>query len=506
MISVLLSAALAGPGPFVGLFGGVHIAGPEHELYKTPDVVHGPLGPSLPLGVRAGIPVLGPLGLEGELFAGPATRVGVGFLYGWRAHANLHFPQIARRYTPMFTAGGGYLGLISQKLGSDMDLAVHGGPALRIALSDQFNLRTDLRWMLSARYGASPKPAGHGELLFSLSWNLKYDDDDDDDGIPDDEDQCPDQEEVYNDWKDTDGCPDQLASLVVTLRGVEGERIGSMEVRSGEDLLGRTNDSGYLTVEGLMPEHALHVVAAAPRHMLPGEADVVLHEGRNPLTVTLEWKPGAVELSATDLEGNPLAATVALDGPEPLTVELPASGEQIVVLEPGVYTARTSFGAHSPSEGTFELAPKSGSLAQYGAMLRPPGEDEQPQGGQVSVQEDRLVTLVPIRFRYDSHVVQDRSLPIIDDLAASLTANPHILKVEVAGHASAEGSDDYNLALSQRRMNEVVRLLVARGIDPARLVARGYGESKPTASNATEDGRRQNRRVEFNILEKDGAR
>ena len=55
-------------------------------------------------------------------------------------------------------------------------------------------------------------------------------------------------------------------------------------------------------------------------------------------------------------------------------------------------------------------------------------------------------------------------------------------------------------------MKEVVRLLVARGIAPKRLVARGYGESRPTASNETESGRSQNRRVEFNILEKDGAR
>jgi outer membrane protein OmpA-like peptidoglycan-associated protein len=71
--------------------------------------------------------------------------------------------------------------------------------------------------------------------------------------------------------------------------------------------------------------------------------------------------------------------------------------------------------------------------------------------------------------------------------------------VDVAGHADSDGSDEYNMALSQRRADAVSQILVQNGVQPVRVVAVGYGESRPIADNATAAGKAQNRRVEIKL-------
>jgi outer membrane protein OmpA-like peptidoglycan-associated protein len=74
-------------------------------------------------------------------------------------------------------------------------------------------------------------------------------------------------------------------------------------------------------------------------------------------------------------------------------------------------------------------------------------------------------------------------------------------KIEISGHTDKIGSDDLNKKLSQNRANAVVKHLIAKGIDPGRLTAVGYGEEKPLASNDDElEGREINRRTEFEIV------
>jgi OOP family OmpA-OmpF porin len=72
--------------------------------------------------------------------------------------------------------------------------------------------------------------------------------------------------------------------------------------------------------------------------------------------------------------------------------------------------------------------------------------------------------------------------------------------VEVAGHTDSVGSEEYNMGLSDRRANSVKDYLISQGITATRLTARGYGESQPVASNDTDAGRAQNRRVELIVL------
>lgn len=72
--------------------------------------------------------------------------------------------------------------------------------------------------------------------------------------------------------------------------------------------------------------------------------------------------------------------------------------------------------------------------------------------------------------------------------------------IQIAGHTDSSGSEDYNQRLSERRAESVKNALVGTGVNPSRLTTVGYGESKPIASNNTEAGRQQNRRVEIRII------
>ena len=75
------------------------------------------------------------------------------------------------------------------------------------------------------------------------------------------------------------------------------------------------------------------------------------------------------------------------------------------------------------------------------------------------------------------------------------------LVVEVNGHTDFIGTEAYNLALSEQRAASVMDALKERGVDPARLKLAWHGSRNPAADNATEGGRQQNRRVEFELLE-----
>lgn len=100
-----------------------------------------------------------------------------------------------------------------------------------------------------------------------------------------------------------------------------------------------------------------------------------------------------------------------------------------------------------------------------------------------------------IQFEFNSSVLKTSSYPILDQLSNDLRSKV-ILKVELGGHASEEGTTDYNLQLSKDRANAVKTYLVNSGVAASKIVTKGFGETRPVASNATEEGRQLNRRVE----------
>jgi OOP family OmpA-OmpF porin len=100
----------------------------------------------------------------------------------------------------------------------------------------------------------------------------------------------------------------------------------------------------------------------------------------------------------------------------------------------------------------------------------------------------------PIQFEFNSSVLKTESYPILDKLSSTLRENSG--KVTLKGYASSEGTAAYNMKLSRDRANSVKTYLVNSGVNASAVVARGYGEANPIASNDTEEGRIQNRRVE----------
>ena len=92
------------------------------------------------------------------------------------------------------------------------------------------------------------------------------------------------------------------------------------------------------------------------------------------------------------------------------------------------------------------------------------------------------------------------SYDFLRQAAAAIKALPSGTVVEIGGHTDNVGDAASNLQLSQQRAEAVRNFLVNQGVDQAMLTARGYGETKPIASNDTEQGRFRNRRIEFTVI------
>jgi outer membrane protein OmpA-like peptidoglycan-associated protein len=110
-----------------------------------------------------------------------------------------------------------------------------------------------------------------------------------------------------------------------------------------------------------------------------------------------------------------------------------------------------------------------------------------------------VLTIGDVLFAFGKADLSDRAMRSIDKLAAYLNKYPG-RSILVEGHTDSVGSDAYNLALSERRAEAVTAALVGKGVVAERIVIRGYGKKYPVASNKSDEGRQQNRRVEVVIL------
>lgn len=111
-----------------------------------------------------------------------------------------------------------------------------------------------------------------------------------------------------------------------------------------------------------------------------------------------------------------------------------------------------------------------------------------------------VIVLRGVNFEFDKSRLTANAQQILDGVGESLIKAPDI-KVELGGHTDGKGSDEYNQALSERRSKSVRQYLIGKGVEPGRMTAVGYGESKPVADNETEEGRELNRRVELKVTE-----
>ncbi len=116
-----------------------------------------------------------------------------------------------------------------------------------------------------------------------------------------------------------------------------------------------------------------------------------------------------------------------------------------------------------------------------------------------SIKEGQTIVLKNIFFETDSYELKQESNAELQTLLDLMQKNPSI-RIEISGHTDNTGKDDYNYTLSDNRAKSVKLWLTDKGVAPQRIVAKGYGKTKPIADNSTEEGRQQNRRTEFKII------
>jgi len=189
--------------------------------------------------------------------------------------------------------------------------------------------------------------------------------------------------------------------------------------------------------------------------------------------------------------------SVSFDGPVTKSVMSDASGSFSLETEAGQYELKADYEEYFSKMQ--KLDAPAGGKATVQFML-----SKKPKKSLVVIKKKMLKIGKRIQFEFNSATIKPGSYVVLDSVADVLINHPEIQVVEIQGHTDDKGADDYNMQLSQDRANSVRDYLIAAGVDPDRLIAKGYGETKPIAPNVTSAGRAKNRRVEFHILSQAG--
>lgn len=174
-------------------------------------------------------------------------------------------------------------------------------------------------------------------------------------------------------------------------------------------------------------------------------------------------------------------------------------GKWHILLLPGNYQVTFSSEGYYPK--TLSLPVEFGNDKKFQVKLVKMEKEEK-----VVVTEEEIYILDKIYFKTASYEIMPKSYPILDALADTLKKHKEIKKVLIKGHTDNVGKRTYNLKLSENRAKSVMEYLIKKGIERERLDYKGYGPDVPIADNSTEEGRAMNRRVEFEIIEKEVKR
>jgi OOP family OmpA-OmpF porin len=123
----------------------------------------------------------------------------------------------------------------------------------------------------------------------------------------------------------------------------------------------------------------------------------------------------------------------------------------------------------------------------------------------VRLKDKQIALLQTIEFRVakaDLPPIEGASEAVLAQVKETLDEHPEIVKLEIGGHTDNGGKEDYNVKVSKARADSVKKWLVDHGVAEARLVTVGHGPRKPIADNKTKEGRAQNKRIDFTVVEK----
>ena len=215
---------------------------------------------------------------------------------------------------------------------------------------------------------------------------------------------------------------------------------------------------GYLPVLGVVFITNLVVAPVFARDLLPNKTHAVL-------TVTYTNNDDVPQ-------GHKKLTFVGQNDPQKkLTVTTDAEGE-------------VTF--HIPREETYTILCES-VTGPFECGTTPYVSPTASTGGITVVFDDTRVELKGVNFKAGSAELEPASIEILDAAVAGIKKNPQA-RIEIQGHTSSEGDDQFNQTLSEQRAYTVFLYMVDKGIDRGRLSASGYGSSQPKASNSTEAG------------------
>ena len=178
-------------------------------------------------------------------------------------------------------------------------------------------------------------------------------------------------------------------------------------------------------------------------------------------------------------------------------------GKSSLKIYKGVSNSSGTFDIDLPGGDIYYIKIKSvGAAEDYNTMEIPAiGEGQSYNKGNLTImiEQPKSFTLDNVHFDSGKSTIKSSSFDELKELIEFLGLKPE-LKIEIGGHTDNVGEDLANQTLSQNRADSVVKYLTEHGISSDRLIAKGYGESTPVADNATDKGRKLNRRTEVKIL------
>jgi outer membrane protein OmpA-like peptidoglycan-associated protein len=211
---------------------------------------------------------------------------------------------------------------------------------------------------------------------------------------------------------------------------------------------------------------------------------------------------GVVVGHVKDEQGNPVAgASIKLkegNGKELQLITDAQGAFRFVDLSPG--TAALGIDAPEFLATTASVEVKVRQESNLDVVMH-----HRPKNAQVTVEKSEIRIKQQVQFETNQAVILPVSTPLLEEIADVFIKNPRIKRVEVQGHTDNTGGTERNRTLSDERANAVRNWLIAHGVGPDRLVAKGYGESKPLVPNVTAGNKARNRRVQFVIQEQDPA-
>lgn len=313
--------------------------------------------------------------------------------------------------------------------------------------------------------------------LLGFAWLPKFAKKDTDrDGITNSTDQCPDKAEDIDGFQDTDGCPEPTRVIIRIMEN--GVELGDAQWQIGE-----TKGVGSKPIS--LPSQVT-TLKASPAGFQSIQKEIFIQGGEEQtIIVPMQRIQGTLQITPVDQNGAHISnATWSLVGsdkqfptneiasvaPDDINIRIMADGFKVV-------THRLDIKANELSTLTI---PMSSTKAH--------------------VKEDKIDFDGVILFRNNSAVIDKASFSILNDIGDALKDYPKIQEIRIEGHTDNVGSDSRNKRLSQERADSVRAFLIEYGIDPQRMIAKGFGEEQPVAENTTQIGKQKNRRVEFQII------